>query len=358
MALVDARGFQLTPDVSPLSTALGEALGIRAERQREDQLRQERTQAETLQQDFKETGVQFLGIRDLEDFTTQRKQLAILGQEAIRAGKDPTLFTDGLNINNPDELNLFLTRTARAAGNADKILERELRADEQADQIDGLSQVQSSEFLPGGGTRIVRKDGTVEVVQPTPDEKAIIQAGEDRGIDIQQRRAKGRGLGVGAAKVANQALETTDKMRANNIKLRRVIEEVRGGAQTGPLADRLPSFRASTRRLIQIKNELGLDVVGAVTFGALSEGELNLAMDTALPTTLDGPDLIEWAENKIAAQEKLANYLEEQAIFLSKPGNTAADWLERGRNQKAIREQQPAQPATQGAGRFTIEVIE
>jgi hypothetical protein len=171
---------------------------------------------------------------------------------------------------------------------------------------------------------------------------------------------------VGAAKVANQALETTDKMRANNIKLRRVIEEVRGGAQTGPLADRLPSFRASTRRLIQIKNELGLDVVGAVTFGALSEGELNLAMDTALPTTLDGPDLIEWAENKIAAQEKLANYLEEQAIFLSKPGNTAADWLERGRNQKAIREQQvqqavqPAvtQPTTQGASRFIIEVVE
>jgi hypothetical protein len=224
----------------------------------------------------------------------------------------------------------------------------------------GLADVQSSEFLPGGGTRIVRKDGTVEVVQPTPEEIEIIRAGEDRGVDLQQRRAKGRGLGTGTAKIANNALDLTEKMRSNNSKLRKVIAEVRGGAETGPLANNLPSFRASTLRLIQIKNELGLDVIGAVTFGALSEGEMQFAMDTALPTRLEGPELVRWAQEKIAAQEKLAEYFEDQAIFLSKPGNTAADWLELGRTRKEAMENQAdtQQPAGQSIGRFQIEVVQ
>ena len=76
-----------------------------------------------------------------------------------------------------------------------------------------------------------------------------------------------------------------------------------------------------------MKNQLGLDVVGSVTFGALSEGELNLALSTALPTGLEGPELVKWAEDKIEAQEKLSAYLEEQAVFLTQPGNTSADWL-------------------------------
>ena len=209
-------------------------------------------------------------------------------------------------------------------------------------------QVQSSEFLPGGGVRVIRKDGTVEVIQPTEQESAVIKSAEDRGVDLQQQRAQGRKLGTDAAETANKAFEQTGKMRANIITLRKVISEVKGGAETGPLAARMPSFRAESVRLDTLRNQLGLDVVGSVTFGALSEGELNLALSTALPTGLEGPELVKWAEDKISAQEKLSSYLEDQAIFLSKRGNTAADWLTK------TREGKPEQG--QKVGRFTVEV--
>ncbi len=190
-----------------------------------------------------------------------------------------------------------------------------------------IDEVKSTKINDAGIVTIVRKSGKVETVEPTPEEAELIKRAEERGVDVQQRRAQGRVLGKDAAKISTKAFEQTEKIRDNNNNLRKVIDEVRGGAETGPLAARLPSFRAESVRLERLRNQLGLDVVGSVTFGALSEGELNLALSTALPTTLDGPELVKWAEDKIAAQEKLAAYLEDQSIFLSEPGNSIGDWL-------------------------------
>lgn len=198
---------------------------------------------------------------------------------------------------------------------------------ERAAKNAGVSEVQSSTILEDGTVQFVRKDGTVEVKSLPEAQSELIRKGKERGVDLQQRRAQARGVGAGTAKIADKAFDRTNKMRENNRVLQKVIDEVKAGAQTGPLISKLPSFRAESVRLDQLKNQLGLDVVGSVTFGALSEGELNLALNTALPTDLDGPELIEWAESKIAAQEKLAAYFEEQAIFLSNPGANAAGWL-------------------------------
>jgi hypothetical protein len=80
--------------------------------------------------------------------------------------------------------------------------------------------------------------------------------------------------------------------------------------------------------LNNVRSQLGLDVIGSVTFGALSEGELNLALDTALPTTLQPKALRQYLTDKKAAQEKLVGYLSKQISYLSKPGNNLAGWLE------------------------------
>lgn len=293
---------------------------------------------------------------DLQNTPTEQRIAKIQqrAQNLASQGRDNRDTLELLDIP-PEQQDDILKAIQLGALTPQERLEFSAKAEKAADA--GLSPVQSSEFLPGGGTRVVRKDGSVEVVQPTDDEVAIIRAGEERGVDLQQRRAKGRGIGAGTAKIANQALDSTEKLRSNNSKLRKVIAEVRGGADTGPLAKNLPSFRASTLRLKALQNELGLDVVGSVTFGALSEGELSLAMDTALPTGLQGPELIKWAQEKISAQEKLAEYLEDQAIFLSKQGNTAADWLELGRAKRMQRgEQQVATPSQ--VGRFAVEVVQ
>lgn len=138
MALVTSQGYQLTPDVSPLVNQLSQALGQRRKEQRENELiaqankkAEDKAQALKIQQDFKTTGAQMLRVRDLTDFSVKRTELAKLGQEAIKRGEDSTLYTDALNITSPDELNLFLTRTATAAGNADKLIAQGLAQDEE-----------------------------------------------------------------------------------------------------------------------------------------------------------------------------------------------------------------------------------
>lgn len=161
----------------------------------------------------------------------------------------------------------------------------------EAARGDGISEVQSSKILPGGVVQIVRKDGSVETRAPDEVARDIVQRAEERGVSLQQRRAQGRELGKDAAKVSQQTFEEVGKLRANNRNLREVIAAVGEGAETGPLAKRLPSFRAESVRLDNLRNRLGLDVVGSVTFGALSESELNLAMDTGLLQDYKGQNL-------------------------------------------------------------------
>lgn len=224
----------------------------------------------------------------------------------------------------PEEISAKARQGAQALGKA-------LNMGAQASKP--VKQVQSSKILPGGAIQILYDDGSTEVKSPKEAEAEIVRSAEQRGVSLQQQRAQGREIGKGGGKMANEAIETASQIRANNESLRKVIDLVGKGAETGPLSKRLPSFRAQSVRLDNLRKQLGLDVIGAVTFGALSEGELQLALDTALPTGLDGPELVRWAQDKINAQEKLANYLEEQAIFLSKPGNTPADWIEKLRSQ-------------------------
>ena len=99
-------------------------------------------------------------------------------------------------------------------------------------------------------------------------------------------------------------------------------------AKTGPVMSRLPSIRAASVQLDNVQKAMGLDVIGDTTFGALSKGELDLALSKALPTGLKPIALKEWLTAKKEAQEKLTAYLEDVAIYLGVPGNTVAGWLE------------------------------
>ena len=100
-----------------------------------------------------------------------------------------------------------------------------------------------------------------------------------------------------------------------------------GGALTGPVISRIPSFRAASIQLDNIQKRMGLDIVGATTFGALSKGELDLALGVALPTMLRGPELIIFLENQKKAQEQLIIELERAAIYLGEPGNSMSDFI-------------------------------
>lgn len=105
------------------------------------------------------------------------------------------------------------------------------------------------------------------------------------------------------------------------------IAEIDSGAETGPIYSRLPSFSEASVRLDNIQGQLGINVINMATFGALSEKELALALDTALPTNLPPQKLREWLVAKRDAHRKLYNELRNAATFMSR-GGTLADYLE------------------------------
>lgn len=131
-SIINPAQFQLAPETSNITNQLINILGQR----RTEARAQKVAQAKQLQSVFKTAGAQMLRVRDIGDMSTQRKELAKLGQAAIQRGEDPSVFTDALNITDPDELNLYLTRIATQTGDADKMLEQGLKAEEPTEQFE------------------------------------------------------------------------------------------------------------------------------------------------------------------------------------------------------------------------------
>jgi hypothetical protein len=217
----------------------------------------------------------------------------------------------------------------------------------------GGADVQSS--LPGKlATVIVRKDGTVEVRDNRTNEVVTGAAAEqlmkddtklladvksavegagaaarlEAVVDLGAMAAAAEAGGKAAVDLSIEAFKQIGAIRSNIVNLDRAIQLVEEeGANTGVIARELPSWSASTIELDNLRNTLGLDVVGSATFGALSESELALALDTALPTNMNEKELSDWLRRKKTSQEKLSNYLSQQSRFYSR-GYGTGQWFD------------------------------
>lgn len=215
--------------------------------------------------------------------------------------------------------------------------------------------VQSSQVIGGVAAVAQMRDGSVRVTDVrtgrvvTGDEaQALLDEG--RAAEAESRRAREAGATAGrletqaelaaaatgaeaagrqGIEIGRQTFERIGPIRSNIANLDRAIQLVEEeGANTGAIARLLPNWSASSIELENLRNQLGLDVVGSVTFGALSESELNLALDTALPTGMSEAALADWLRRKRDAQEQLVENLTMQAQFLSVPGRTLDQWIE------------------------------
>jgi hypothetical protein len=220
----------------------------------------------------------------------------------------------------------------------------------------GGFETQTSQILDGGLIVFAGKGGESKVVRAGTNEEitgdealAAIKEAQDLGVELQTRRAGGRRAATVAVNTSLTAFDQVAKSRSNIANLeeakRLVLEE---GANTGFLAAKFPNWKASTVALETVKNELGLDVVGSVTFGALSQGELNLALNTALPTELSEGKLVDWIDRKITAQAKLQDYLYAQAIYLADGDKTIGDWLRKKRKEKKEADKEKAKRRQEG----------
>jgi hypothetical protein len=131
-----------------------------------------------------------------------------------------------------------------------------------------------------------------------------------------------------AIKLSTDTFKRLEPIQTNIANIDEAISLIDQGAETGPIISRLPSIRSSSVQLDTLQKKLGLDVISSTTFGALSEGEREFALSTALPKNLAGPDLKKWLQRKKDTQKKLADQLGEAATFLGTPGNTIADYIE------------------------------
>jgi len=164
---------------------------------------------------------------------------------------------------------------------------------------------------------------------------------------IKQREEFGKKTGASRAKSIDTGFERIGKIDQNIRNIDRAIGAIDRGASTGVIESRFfPNIRAATRELNQVRNELALDVIGSVTFGALSEGELRLAQDTALDTGLEPDALKDFLQRKRSAQEKLRGYFQQQIDFLDQ-GGTVAGFLREQRRQQGASNQTTDQQANE-----------
>jgi len=171
---------------------------------------------------------------------------------------------------------------------------------------------------PGLATPIV-EPGAAPATQPDVQQALTEQSALKVATEDAAKQA------IGASKEAFDQLVPIKKNISNLDEAIRLVDEE--GANTGAIASKLPSLMQSSIALDNVQRRMGLDVISSVTFGALSAGELTLALATALPTGLDGPELTKWLKSRKASQTKMANYLEKAATYLGTPGNTVASFM-------------------------------
>lgn len=339
---------------------------------------------------FPEFGNSVLQSYEALNDAQQNSVAGVLGQAAfaLRNGNIETALelTESYVVAAENSGNAELAATARAIGETAKIdpnaalmdmgLALQVIAPEIAGQIfeTGSDRVQSTvavgptisvQTMASGETRVVDTANN-RVLTGSEAEEAIAKARQ--GVVEQEQAINfGRGTGRNEADIATggeaaasvraaeigqeqglEAFTRVGQIQSNISNLNQVIAAIDNGAKSGQIESRFPTWNAATIELRNLQNQLGLDVVGSVTFGALSEGELQLALQTALPTNLNESDLRDWIVRKRDAQQKLAGYMTEQARFLSRPGNTLAMWLDRVESGQTGGGAQPA-PVPTGA---------
>lgn len=211
-----------------------------------------------------------------------------------------------------------------------------------------------SEILPSGAIVAIATDGSIRVTDPEGNalkgEARVKALQEARDLEAAQARrtSQARASGTASVEASSKVIDQIGAISRGTSALRDAISAIDAGANTGPLMSKLPSLKQSTLRLEQAQRELGLNVIQETTFGALSEGEMQLALQTGIPTNLKPDELKQWALKKLDAQEKLQGYLTDYAIFLGQ-GGTKTEWLEAMRGQGKTSEGKPLpQPATSG----------
>lgn len=154
---------------------------------------------------------------------------------------------------------------------------------------------------------------------------------ESRDLSI-ENKAKEKNLlktaelrATDSAETSKNATKQITNLNGSIRNFRLAIAELDKGADVGILAKYAPSITKASATLDNLRDQMGLDVIAAVTFGALSKAEMEKAMAIASPPNLDEDGLREWFTDKAAAQEKLRDFYMDVAKRATQEGKTGAE---------------------------------
>ena len=147
--------------------------------------------------------------------------------------------------------------------------------------------------------------------------------------ELTRSRSAGSESGKGAVQQGMKIFERLAPINKSIANLAIARNALAKGAKTGAIMAMLPTVTTASVELENIRSQMGLDIVGATTFGSLSEHELEFALDTALPTKLDEASLDKWLEEKGMVQRKLRQEFISAAKFLTNPDNTIGGYLDK-----------------------------
>ncbi len=136
---------------------------------------------------------------------------------------------------------------------------------------------------------------------------------------------------VGGKMTAERAFEAYDQAAGVSKSMGSISEAIAAidsGAESGFFQKYIPNITEASASLEVAMNKMGLDVISSVTFGALSEKEMSVAMATAVPQDLRPGPLRAWLVDKLNAQTKAREALMSAARYLSQPGNTIGGWMD------------------------------
>lgn len=265
-------------------------------------------------------------------FPTDPKQR----QEAIELlQNDPAMFrrrvegiSQALTAQKPQNFQFGSSLTVRdSQGNEYTQTQRRNPATGSVDSV--LTPIGRAPAQPVGGIEIVGSTGE------TPAERAARESSATQETAREARKTKAIDVAV---KKGAEAFDRIEPIQTSIANYDEAITAINQGAETGAIDRFLPSIKESSVRLDNVVKRLGLDVVGSTTFGALSEKELDFAVDAAIPRNLQPQELKTWLEAKKISQQKVLERVQRAASFLSSGDKTLKDWLEYDRAAQIVDE--------------------
>ena len=170
----------------------------------------------------------------------------------------------------------------------------------------------------------------VAITDPSTQQTKRVDIAGGKGLtqDAKDQKSVRKSLITNAIKISDEAFGDLRAVRTGLGAYQDAIDAIDEGASSGRVQSFFPSFAESTLKLENAGARLGLNVIQATTFGALSEGELRLAMDTAKPP-LEPVALRKWLVEKRDAQKKLGRELRKMSIALGRGNMTATEYMEK-----------------------------